>query len=111
MGALIQQDHSLTIEKMLEGVTFEEGKNCVRVDEAQSPFQICMQHGQVTGVRIHAHGTREGYSLSNAEHLRRVDSQFQACVAAIKGVTVTKFCFCTNNKRIIIRAGDRRRHR
>ena len=45
----IQQDHSLTIEKMLKGVTFEEGKICVRVDEAQSPFQICMQHGQVTG--------------------------------------------------------------
>ena len=36
-----------------------------------------------------AHGTREGYSLSNADHLRRVDDQFQACVAAIKGVTVS----------------------
>jgi hypothetical protein len=37
-----------------------------------------------------AHDTREGYSLSNADHLRRVDDdQFQACVAAIKGVTVS----------------------
>lgn len=40
-------------------------------------------------MNANAHGTREGYSLSNAEHLRRVDSQFQACVAAIKGVTVS----------------------
>jgi hypothetical protein len=44
----IQQDHSLTIEGMLEGVTFKNGRICVRVDDAQPPFQICIQDGRMT---------------------------------------------------------------
>jgi hypothetical protein len=36
-----------------------------------------------------AHGNREGYSLSNADHMQKVDDQFQACVAATKGVLVS----------------------
>jgi hypothetical protein len=44
----IQQDHSLTIEGMVEGVTFKNGRICVRVDDAQPPFQICIQDGRMT---------------------------------------------------------------
>jgi hypothetical protein len=40
-------------------------------------------------LNVNAHGAREGYSLSNADHLRKVDDQFRACVAAIKGVTAS----------------------
>ena len=36
-----------------------------------------------------AAGDREGYSSSNASHMRMVDDQFQACVAAIKGTLVS----------------------
>jgi hypothetical protein len=36
-----------------------------------------------------ASGDREGYSPSNASHMRMVDDQFQACVAAIKGTLVS----------------------
>ena len=42
----IQQDHSSAIEKMLEGVTFKNGRISVKIDDAQPPFQISMQDGR-----------------------------------------------------------------
>ena len=36
-----------------------------------------------------AHGNREGYSRGNESHMKRVDDQFQACVAAVKGTLVS----------------------
>jgi len=44
----IQQDHSSTIEGMLESVTSKNGKICVKVDDAQSSFQIRIQDGRMT---------------------------------------------------------------
>jgi len=36
-----------------------------------------------------ASGDREGYSPSNANHMKMIDEQFQACVAAMKGTVVS----------------------
>jgi hypothetical protein len=44
----IQQDHSSTIEGMLESVTSKNGKICVKVNDAQSSFQIRIQDGRMT---------------------------------------------------------------
>ena len=62
--------------------------------ELQQRMWMAMQgirarYPDIQGINANAHGAREGYSLSNADHLRRVDDQFRACVAAIKGVTVS----------------------
>ena len=40
-------------------------------------------------VNANAAGDREGYSSSNASHMRMVDDQFLACVAAVKGTLVS----------------------
>ena len=36
-----------------------------------------------------AYGSREGYSRGNETHMKRVDDQFQACVAAMKGTLIS----------------------
>ena len=71
--------------------TYASGEDVLPMGaQALGSSHACYQHPP-SRVRMNAnaHGTREGYSLSNADHLRRVDNQFQACVAAIKGVTVS----------------------
>jgi transposase len=45
---------------------------------------IRARYPDIQGINANAHGEREGYSLSNADHLRKVNDQFRACVAAIK---------------------------
>jgi hypothetical protein len=43
----------------------------------------------VSDFNANAYGNREGYSRGNESHMKQVDDQFQACVAAIKGVLVS----------------------
>ena len=47
MGALDTTRPLSAIEGMLEGVTFINGRICVKIDDAQQPFQVSMQDGRV----------------------------------------------------------------
>ena len=43
----------------------------------------------LAGINANASGDREGYSRGNEAHMKKVDDQFQACVAEMKGTIIS----------------------
>jgi hypothetical protein len=57
---------SSAIEEMLEGVTFKNGRICVKIDDAQPPFQISMQDGR--GATIQSNPPRRSLWLRSIQY-------------------------------------------